>query len=893
MLAETLTWTCDRLLSRRQTACCPSYWAIPVRCKELLVNSCVDTEQKPLLLSGHHGDISAMVFGAGSRPTLLCSASADYVIVWNIQHCQRRTSEGKVAAGRVIGTSLGDVSHLSFCPSDELVSVCLGTAVYLLSTQREEVVSTLTGHRGPLTAAAFCPWDKDILVTISEDRTFKVWDLRTESVRYQSFVLSASPLLSVFFMEESRQLITGSNDGQVWCFSLPEDHKCHLVTKMDIEKMLQRHQKHQDTAAQQAAGVPGVINEVQQDTEKVEITKPVLTMARGSSVATHDGQKRDKSWLWIGSADGLYLVDLATSELLTALYLKDYPNLSIKIAGSWSISSGCSNNMILLVSSLFTPSVALVELRMPGLIDNLCDLLEKDDAGAEGLTVIQSSPLLLGSPLKAELKKKATTTCPKNKGVVKEQPLVFHSKVRSSGYSSSPRRTMFSPQTNVQKTPCCTNTNANIGWLLRDYPLSAAVPSVPHACVSVTNKPVCCLQYSGDGKQILCGLGDNSVLLYKSSLTHDPAVYTGHDKAVNSVDWSHGRQWWLSASEDHTLRIWPAGSQNPAITLGGDVFSKPIRSAQFYYLDKFLLLASGQSLHLYLYHLDKTYDDIKRYQQRSVVRLVRSFKTTPATDITALSAINDFFSHIVLVCGSDRSIQVFDMNKATVASKCLDAHSRAVHCITQNKGSIFTTQAPDAYNLFLTSAVTDGVKLWDCRTLRCVRRYENHLNRCHSCSSAISPCGRYIASGSEDNCAYVYDIRSSNYLHKLQKHSDTVLNVRFNPATPEVSTTFFSSIYRAQQKALFIVARQQIHIWALLSDPECHIRVRHTLICERLSGVSWPAYNASALPVNRKWENQGLVSNCKLEGPFFKYHYVPHWVGRIPRVDFEVGGGSL
>ena len=32
---------------------------------------------------------------------------------------------------------------------------------------------------------------------------------------------------------------------------------------------------------------------------------------------------------------------------------------------------------------------------------------------------------------------------------------------------------------------------------------------------------------SGDGKQILCGLGDTSVLLYKSSLTGSPSVYTG------------------------------------------------------------------------------------------------------------------------------------------------------------------------------------------------------------------------------------------------------------------------------------------------------------------------------------------------------------------------------
>uniref|UniRef100_A0A3P9BD40 Uncharacterized protein n=1 Tax=Maylandia zebra TaxID=106582 RepID=A0A3P9BD40_9CICH len=143
-------------------------------------------------------------------------------------------------------------------------------------------------------------------------------------------------------------------------------------------------------------------------------------------------------------------------------------------------------------------------------------------------------------------------------------------------------------------------------------------------------------------------------------------------------------------------------------------------------------------------------------------------------------------SDIVLVCGSDWSIQVFDMNKGTVASEVPDAHSRAIHCITQNKGSAFSSQAPDSYNLFLTSAVTDGMKIWDLRTLRCVRRYENHVNRCQPCSSAVSPCGRFIATGSEDNCAYVYDIRSSNYLHRLQNHSDTVLNVAFNPATPQV-----------------------------------------------------------------------------------------------------------
>lgn len=54
---------------------------------------------QPLLLTGHHGEISALTFGKGSRPVLLCSASADYIIVWNIEKCQRKTQEGKKIVG--------------------------------------------------------------------------------------------------------------------------------------------------------------------------------------------------------------------------------------------------------------------------------------------------------------------------------------------------------------------------------------------------------------------------------------------------------------------------------------------------------------------------------------------------------------------------------------------------------------------------------------------------------------------------------------------------------------------------------------------------------------------------------------------------------------------------
>ncbi|XP_034041297.1 WD repeat-containing protein 27 [Thalassophryne amazonica] len=766
-MIEKLSLTSDRLLSHQQLPCCNSYCGIPMCGKKMLIYKHVDTNQKPLLLTGHHNDITAMTFGKGSSPVLLCSASADYIIVWDIELCQKRSMEGEVAAGTIIGTLLGDIAYLSFCFSDERVAACSGRTVHILSSKRQEVIATLSSHMGLVTSGEFCPWNKDIFVTTSEDRTFKVWNLNTHSVCYQSFVLSACPLLTVLLLEETRHIITGSADGQAWCFSLSDDHKCHLVTSVDLHNIEKRHQRHLQTVEHQPGGA-----EV-----KVEDSKPVLKMAFYGSVTDTN---KDCSWLCIGSSDGLYVVDLATSELLTALYFKDHPNLSIKVAGSWSISPRQDDSMVVsLVSALFAPNVALMEFSLTDFGRIL--------AGGEGLSVFASSPPLLESPLTAELKKTAPHH-PKKKGDMKEHPLVFHTKVKSSGYTASPRRMMFSPKTNVQKNPASASSTKSTGLLIRDYPAESAAPSIPQVHLTIANKPIYCLQYSGDGKEILCGLGDSSLLLYKSSLTGKPNVCTGHDKLVSSVSWSLSRQWWLSASEDQTVRIWTHDSPEPAIIMREDLFSKPIRNAQFYYLDKFVLLSSGPNLFLYLYDVDVTCDDIKRYEKRSVIKLAKQFKVTSATGITALSAVNDFCSYIVLVCGSDRSIQIFDMNKAAVASELLDAHRRPIHYITQNKGSMFSTQTPESYNLFLTTAVTDGLKIWDLRTIRCVRRYDNHLNRCHPCTAAISPCGRFIASGSEDNCAYVYDIRSSSYLHKLQKHSDTVLTVTFNPATPQLLT---------------------------------------------------------------------------------------------------------
>lgn len=141
-MLEKLSVTCDRLLSQQQVACCHSHCAFPARGKDVLVYRIANRHSEvghqyscafrickyfsvvvlfffcffqfsnllhiynaglcwshivfqPLQLTGHHGEVSALAFGQRIRPVVLCSASADYIIVWDIEQCQRKTQKGQ------------------------------------------------------------------------------------------------------------------------------------------------------------------------------------------------------------------------------------------------------------------------------------------------------------------------------------------------------------------------------------------------------------------------------------------------------------------------------------------------------------------------------------------------------------------------------------------------------------------------------------------------------------------------------------------------------------------------------------------------------------------------------------------------------------------------------
>ncbi|XP_020605910.1 uncharacterized protein LOC110044683 [Orbicella faveolata] len=67
-----------------QMSCTSDFIALPLTKTIVGVWWAGDLTRKPLQLSGHSKIISATCFGQKDRPLLLCTASEDFIYIWNI-----------------------------------------------------------------------------------------------------------------------------------------------------------------------------------------------------------------------------------------------------------------------------------------------------------------------------------------------------------------------------------------------------------------------------------------------------------------------------------------------------------------------------------------------------------------------------------------------------------------------------------------------------------------------------------------------------------------------------------------------------------------------------------------------------------------------------------------
>jgi WD40 repeat protein len=905
--------------SQVQLACRHDLLAVPHRHSTIAVWNLINSSSQPAILEGHRRSVTAVAFSHLQCPALLCSAAAaDYVITWSID--QIITGTGGCVRGQVlcpIPAALTSVIYLSFSAEDHLIAFCADKLVHVLDVKTSKVKAILEGHMAKVNCAEFCPHYTSTLVSISDDRTFKVWGIATSTLLYQSTIISASPFISLAMNPVHESFAIGSTDGMVRVYDMADGHDFRCLHHLNISKLLRRRDTSSQTTKNSSDG-PVTISRWRRPDEvgtpdttaaagEAEISSSVLglTYTYCGATSNHSTQYSVPSLLthcndsvvsellsatptlFVGVTGAILQLDATSLEPASVVSLQEAvitrssserggrKTLTLASNVTFGQSSSVQAKVWCIVGKLFRNEVDILSawpssceettigssqgqwqcqqtpasrssdvsngsnsscssdvwwrtVKDDDVVDD--DIGDATDAsGPRILSVLSSSPLVPNSPLKADLQPKLSQPKPQpsangrakpgslnKKGqIVDKQPLTFQTKIKSSGYSSSgPRSAMFQPKLKPSikssKSPSASKTSLASSAKDSEYPLDSEPPLNPQLIIDVAERPTAInsLCFSERGKNMACALSNTTAAIFSCQRKHSvvsQSTVAGHSQSVTAANWSHDGKLLVTSSEDRTANVWSLGSLDPVMTFtttnqspakGKDasntVYSKPVRWAQFYYVDRFIMLVSGDCFYLYKYHLDQTKSDIQRYLSSTKYKLVQSFQLDKAQQISAFSAINSFHSYISFVAGSDKSLHMYDMNTGACVRTIVDAHHRAVHHIAQNASSPYASHSSSVYDLFLTCAVTDGIKLWDLRSSRhldrCVRRYDGHVNRVHPCTAQISPCCRYVAAASEDKCAYLYDIRSGAYLHKLTGHTETVSMVAFHPQYPQLVT---------------------------------------------------------------------------------------------------------
>ncbi|EQC34718.1 hypothetical protein SDRG_07532 [Saprolegnia diclina VS20] len=809
-------------------------------------NDCPSSAMPGLVeLGGHTERVHLASFHESTSCDILCTVSTDRILLWRLVPAPYDKID--IQKLPLLESPRAEVSAIAFDASGTLLAVALAKQVDVLQAQTGGIFITLEGHLAKITECLFHPGHPHWLVTASEDRTFKIWDLSEQKLLFQSAVLSAYAILRLAIHPTSGDIACAFGDGVVRVFDATKFG--NELASINLAQYLDRREKKQHVAQQVEKVLDATQNVVSslppwarsqrayesaqaralaKANESLDPTPVVLPGMEHLMEPMHETTCTILGLAYMGSSatvaspetlldvqpivEAAHTLLVATVNYLVGVNAFSYDARVIRaFQDDVEVSMGIAKHASLRpepgrcdvwVLDAFMPRVTAL-----GVAAAQHALVQSSLTTTHGLSMHPQALPPEGSVLTQLL-----TPLAKRVKSPLDQPITYRTSIPSSGYGAEKKPKSLSLRfKGLGKAKLATKASTKAATLLTEYPLDAPVPSVlVSSHVKLHEMAINHIEFSNDGRRLATAANDRlgQVLALHKPQSH---LFVGHDKAVRAIHWSHSNKLLLTASADATACVWVNGSDVASLTLPLPSASKrakkpakaDVADAVFYYMDKFVAVAVGNTVKLYLYDIDMAHAagcvehakkaksrraDVAQLENLSTAKAVASYRFEAVQSLTGLAAPNAFLSHLLVAIGSDKSIRIVDVAAGKTARTIHGAHSRPAHSVVLPRASSYVNHAPNVYDLLLTSAPDSTVHLWDIRADNCIMRFGEHLNRVHALGMAFSPCMRYVATGSEDKVAYIYDIRMGRCLAKLHGHTDVVTSVAFHPMRPQIAT---------------------------------------------------------------------------------------------------------
>ena len=194
------------------------------------------------------------------------------------------------------------------------------------------------------------------------------------------------------------------------------------------------------------------------------------------------------------------------------------------------------------------------------------------------------------------------------------------------------------------------------------------------------------------------------------------------------------------------------------------------------------------------------FSDIKRMQAIGTYQQVGRWSLDPAKQVTSMACVNGVQSPLLFAASSDKQLHILDVGtgKFLRQIETSGSHERSISCIALPQPSMYVSMPMEGYNIFATSAPghnsNNAICLWDLRSPRIISRFSGHVNHVNDIQCSISPCLRFLATGSEDKTARLVDLRAGTgkELARLKGFKDVVSDAVFNPLYPQLAACSFA-----------------------------------------------------------------------------------------------------
>jgi len=308
--------------------------------------------------------------------------------------------------------------------------------------------------------------------------------------------------------------------------------------------------------------------------------------------------------------------------------------------------------------------------------------------------------------------------------------------------------------------------------------------------------------FSPDGRRIVTASVDHSARVWDAATARQLAVLSGHDDMVSSAAWSPDGRRIVTASEDHTARVWDAATARQLAVLS---HSSAVRRAAFSPDGQRIVTASEDhtariwdattakplavlSGHDGIVNTAAFSPDGQRVVTASDDRTARVWDAATARQLAVLSGHGDGVSSAlfspdgrrVVTASMDHSARIWDAVNSRLIA-VLSGHGAGVNS---------AAFSPDGRRI-VTAARDRTARLWDVDTAKPLAVLSGH--RAFVTSAAFSPDGRRIVTASGDDTARIWDAASGAPPVVLSRHDDVVGRVAWSPDGRRILTASVSS----------------------------------------------------------------------------------------------------